>query len=191
MLYQSERLTSQREETWTLLPLSSMGTVETNTAIGVLFSLLGLVILLVFIRFCRCLKKNLAHQESFDVENPPKHLNIQLALLQATTASFQPALVIWLWSSRDCAQSNALSFYRWLEAIKARSRQRSTTITAIVLRVISLTWALLLHIATALVLNVEAFHNKTLLKKLKILPSEIPSEYRTAKERLFVLERCQ
>ena len=71
-----------------------MGTVETNTAIGVLFSLLGLVILLVIIRFCRCLKKNLGTTESFDVENPPKHLNLQLALLQATTASFQPALVI-------------------------------------------------------------------------------------------------
>ena len=37
--------------------LTTMGTVESNTAIGVLLGLLGLVIVLVLIRFCRCLKK--------------------------------------------------------------------------------------------------------------------------------------
>ena len=70
-----------------------MGTVESNTAIGVLLGLLGLVIVLVLIRFCRCLKKIGQPGEPFDVDNPPKHLNIQLALLQATTQTFQPALV--------------------------------------------------------------------------------------------------
>ena len=73
--------------------LTTMGTVESNTAIGVLLGLLGLVIVLVLIRFCRCLKKIGQPGEPFDVDNPPKHLNIQLALLQATTQTFQPALV--------------------------------------------------------------------------------------------------
>ena len=76
----------------------TMGTVESNTAIGVLLGLLGLVIVLVFIRFCKCLKKigtprDGGDGEPLDVNNPPKQLNIQLALHQAATQTFQPALV--------------------------------------------------------------------------------------------------
>lgn len=69
-----------------------MGSLEAQVAIGVLFSLLGLVTLTLLVRLCRCVKNLDQHRrEEQDAQKP--HV-IQMALFNATTASMQPFMVL-------------------------------------------------------------------------------------------------
>ncbi len=68
-----------------------MSSIEAKVAIWILLSLLGIVSVSLMVRFCRCLR-NLDRQrrEERDMEKP--HI-IQMALINATTATMQPFFV--------------------------------------------------------------------------------------------------
>ena len=68
----------------------NMGSVETKVAIGILFGLLGLITLLLL---CQSVKRIKQRRELSQEMAPAKPQVIQMALLNATAASFQPILV--------------------------------------------------------------------------------------------------
>lgn len=66
-----------------------MGSIEAQVAIGILFSLLTFVAIMLLIRLCRCLKNLDRHRR----EENAKPKVIHMALFNATNATMQPFLV--------------------------------------------------------------------------------------------------
>jgi hypothetical protein len=70
-----------------------MGSTETYIAIGVLLGLLGIVVILVVIRCCRCVKNMRQNELENAAQASGDYDGTLMALMSATTASFQPVLV--------------------------------------------------------------------------------------------------